>query len=504
MSVEMKERRRTPFFIGLALAMLMTAPPGVAGEKQRWIGTAPFCGAEKSDCAKYGMEYVRSSKRGDGKKCVSGKKVLCRAVHSEPGQRWIGTAPICKARNSDCRNKLGMRYVTSAKCGDGKCCMSGKKVLCAPSGRETPGIWLGTAPACNADKSDCGLLGMRYVASYKKGSGKTCITGAKVLCRIPERPRVSVEKDDANLLSVLSYNIFGRPFTVTHDGQVERTCRIPYVLAGLQAEAKMRIDVIAFSEAFIDGCEKPLDFKRLLKYYGWPHVTDVVSGGGRPSNGGVFIASRWPIVKTAQHVFKACALNEDCLAAKGVQYARIRKSLGGTTAHYNIFATHLQARTKNKESGVKTRFSQAREFAVFVAGQEIDSKEPVIYAGDFNIDLNNAASKSELAAVREILNAGLPRKMGDMNGTYIGDLAEPKTTPKTWLDYVMYSKNHRLPGKAAMMALPLGPVPPFKVCMSAKVQPHHVRPRKPWCGDIRTIKSLSDHAPVLATFLFEE
>jgi hypothetical protein len=45
--------------------------------KGKWIGTAPFCKGRKSDCTKRSMFYNKSRKRGDGKKCWSGRKVHC-------------------------------------------------------------------------------------------------------------------------------------------------------------------------------------------------------------------------------------------------------------------------------------------------------------------------------------------------------------------------------------------------------------------------------------------
>jgi len=45
--------------------------------RQVWIGTAPACAAQKSDCTARGWTYVKSDKKGDGKKCLNGTKVLC-------------------------------------------------------------------------------------------------------------------------------------------------------------------------------------------------------------------------------------------------------------------------------------------------------------------------------------------------------------------------------------------------------------------------------------------
>ena len=54
----------------------------------RWIGTAPFCDTKPSDCTNKGAEYVRSDASGDGSKCFSGEKVLCRCKLSTC--IWLG------------------------------------------------------------------------------------------------------------------------------------------------------------------------------------------------------------------------------------------------------------------------------------------------------------------------------------------------------------------------------------------------------------------------------
>lgn len=52
--------------------------------------------------------------------------------------------------------------------------------------------------------------------------------------------------------------------------------------------------------------------------------------------------SKWPIVREAQHVYRNACHYSDCLAAKGVKYARIAKTQHNTTKIFNVFATHMQ------------------------------------------------------------------------------------------------------------------------------------------------------------------
>jgi hypothetical protein len=174
---------------------------------QVWYGTAPFCEATSDTCLEHGMAYVASDSVGEGAQCLSGKKVLCEPLaEGETIEVWIGTAPACSASAKDCAN-AGLEFVKSSKKGDGKKCVTGEKVLCrtptatvstsssstassassstaAAPAVSTPKtqVWVGKAPFCKASRDDCEDMGMNYVKSNKKGDGNKCTSGTKVLC----------------------------------------------------------------------------------------------------------------------------------------------------------------------------------------------------------------------------------------------------------------------------------------------------------------------------------
>lgn len=54
--------------------------------------------------------------------------------------------------------------------------------------------------------------------------------------------------------------------------------------------------------------------------------------------------SKWPIIHEAQHIYRNACHYSDCLAAKGVKYARVLKRVGTTSKIFNVFATHMQVR----------------------------------------------------------------------------------------------------------------------------------------------------------------
>lgn len=68
-------------------------------------------------------------------------------------------------------------------------------------------------------------------------------------------------------------------------------------------------------------------------------------------NGGVIIVSKWPIIHEAQHIYRSACHYSDCLAAKGVKYARVLKTIGDTSKIFNVFATHMQVRSRRLAAG---------------------------------------------------------------------------------------------------------------------------------------------------------
>jgi len=72
------------------------------GERRVWVGTAPFCGGRTSDCTKRNMTVVKFDKKGNGKTCSSGKKVLCESKDSRR-QQYV---PLALYWNSSKKSNL--------------------------------------------------------------------------------------------------------------------------------------------------------------------------------------------------------------------------------------------------------------------------------------------------------------------------------------------------------------------------------------------------------------
>ncbi|CAI5732288.1 unnamed protein product [Hyaloperonospora brassicae] len=211
-------------------------------------------------------------------------------------------------------------------------------------------------------------------------------------------------------LQVLQYNLFGRPYEVSKDGQRERLQRVPESLDRISKS----IDVVTLAEADIQTQRD--DMLAQFQKFGFHHVTSILHDPDPFTsllNGGVMIVSKWPIVREAQHVYRNACHYSDCLAAKGVKYARILKTVDGVSKIFNVFATHMQAWSTLE--GRSDRIEQAKQMRQFIDAIGIPHHEPLLLAGDFNVD--NHTFGSEVAYLVELLQAHEPRRIGEQNFT---------------------------------------------------------------------------------------
>jgi endonuclease/exonuclease/phosphatase family metal-dependent hydrolase len=357
-------------------------------------------------------------------------------------------------------------------------------------------VWIGTAPFCSAEERVCDVLGLAYIGSDKAGDGLPCFSGAKVLCAAPQILQKPAEPDHLTRFTVVQYNIMDRPFWVGHEGQRERVCRIPQALARHIA-AQEYVDVLVFNESFSGVCAQDLRLTDLLTLYGWPHHLPTISTWWRPGNGGIFIASKWPIVTSQDMVYTACRL-PDCLAAKGVQYARIEKMLDGRMKPYHVFATHMQAWGGAEAAAVRNE--QAHEMASFIDRQDIPLSQPVLLAGDFN---TRGLGNPQFQAFADALRVSMPPIVGERRATMDVDNTLFGRGP-WWVDYVLPSVMHQRPIKGELEALALRAETEFTLCVAAGFWPFYVSPYAAACTQTRRVRDLSDHYPVIGRFEYTE
>ncbi|TYZ57247.1 hypothetical protein PybrP1_008804 [[Pythium] brassicae (nom. inval.)] len=351
---------------------------------------------------------------------------------------------------------------------------------------------------------------------------------------------------DTVSFQVLQYNVFGRPYQVSKDGQRERLARIPASLRRISEQ----IDVVTFAEA--DNQDEREAMLAQFRSTGFAYATSVLHDPDPFTsllNGGVIIVSKWPIIHEAQHVYRNACHYSDCLAAKGVKFARVLKTVDGTSKIFNVFATHMQA--WSTPQGRADRMEQAKQMRSFVDALQIPQHEPLLFAGDFNVD--NHTFAAEVAQLTELLGAHSPVPTGDQqftsdprsnllvgrdgaagsnkcsakymeswgdvkNGTYFPNALTRSTCslshrlsrqallvfiqpdnmcycpccPLEWLDYVLYAKGpYQQPLGQATLECRVNTVKPFIVDWTA-----------PKSNMKMQLVDLSDHYPVLGTFEF--
>jgi endonuclease/exonuclease/phosphatase family metal-dependent hydrolase len=222
--------------------------------------------------------------------------------------------------------------------------------------------------------------------------------------------------------NILQYNVFARPHLVGHEGQQERLQRIPQVLSQIN---NGKVDVIALCEVFSQVGEPLCDMMLSeFKKYGFLYHTRVISGNALEKVGGTMIVSKWPLhpLDGDTHVYRNMPTIDsdkfeaglaEKVVAKGVSYAAVNKTENGLTKTFHVFATHLHA--WNTEVAVGARRQQANQMKEFLEKKNIPNNEPVIFAGDFNVDLVRCVSEFE--NLSQILDAKLPEMIGEQKYT---------------------------------------------------------------------------------------
>lgn len=292
--------------------------------------------------------------------------------------------------------------------------------------------------------------------------------------------------DNPKKLRILTYNVYMRPGVVfVLDGQKKRAKIIPPMITGMFKD--FQPDVIVFNEVF-EPTAKPILIEAMKKQ-GYSYHTDVLGaqynttgsvlgaafksllGGVKTlplvGNGGVMIFSHWPMdmTKVKEIKYHDCT-KEDCLAAKGAQYAPITKGQGANKMTYHIFGTHTNAGSSD------TRKKQFKQLRAFVDDQKIPTTEPIIMAGDFNENFGYPVTKHKFrgrwdprSGYKEMLNIldvlRLPAKgkqlvtHGHLKNTMNFDPGSVNwQIPGSILDHILFKKSHLQPKTNEMFYRP--------------------------------------------------
>jgi endonuclease/exonuclease/phosphatase family metal-dependent hydrolase len=228
-------------------------------------------------------------------------------------------------------------------------------------------------------------------------------------------------------LKVLSYNIYALPLVASDISS--RIQELPAYLRGY--------DVILLQEAF--SADSPALLRALAVEY--PHQTTILRkplSGVNVYNGGVAIVSRYPIGRTEQVVYPDCT-GTDCFADKGFVYTEIIRA----GKAYQVLATH--AASFDSDAARQMRQAQFKLMQQFVSAKQFARTDMVLYGGDFNV--NKLKFSDDYQAMQQNLRAKVPAISGYSASTFDPRVNYYAATYDTveYLDYVLYSTDHRLP-----------------------------------------------------------
>lgn len=234
---------------------------------------------------------------------------------------------------------------------------------------------------------------------------------------------------NANELKVLTYNIYALPMVAAKID--ERLGELPKNLKGY--------DAILFQEAFSSTRNSMLT--ELAQEY--PYQTHIPYGSGyNIFDSGVLVASRYPIVSTADFIYPNCT-GTDCFADKGVIYAEIIKN----GKAYHVTSTHTAS--FDTEAARALRQEHFQQIRALVDQQNIPPTEAVMMGGDFNV--NKLLWPQDYAQMLVNLNGTAPISTGYTASTFdprvnqLAGAAGSGGTTVEYLDYIVSSNTHRQP-----------------------------------------------------------
>jgi len=217
--------------------------------------------------------------------------------------------------------------------------------------------------------------------------------------------------------------------------------------------------------------------KRDLWKVGYKWITENVGTEGFAlQDGGIFVASRYPIVRVKKTIYENSACS-DGYSDKGVIYAQIDRD--GRPVH--VFGTHLQASYFHSKSAAllnscdeddifadinfeEIRHKQLTQLKRFIEAARIPKGETVILAGDLNIAYGSSEyfKMIQHLGAREFVRKSIlpgqrlqtfdrltntmkrctkPGRFGPANNDYYSSCGEFSHEPDAWYDYVLLIEN---------------------------------------------------------------
>ncbi len=238
--------------------------------------------------------------------------------------------------------------------------------------------------------------------------------------RYIEHANKSIERQDADELKILSWNIYMLPRFALITGKRKRAKHIGNMLP------QMDYDIIVFQEAFHPRARRHI-YKRMKSDYPYK-IGPLNRGRFTPavSNGGIWILSKTPIEKIGSCNFKSCD-RDDCFARKG----GLLVSLDWKGQEVQILGTHLEAGGPDM-----IYYEQYQELNSLLESHKKEGV-PQILCGDFNTSYKSKKYKQMMAT--------LLAKNGPFEGELqytIDDQNDIRNSDSNgYIDYIFYKAN---------------------------------------------------------------
>ncbi|RLV59977.1 hypothetical protein D5018_09235 [Parashewanella curva] len=244
---------------------------------------------------------------------------------------------------------------------------------------------------------------------------------------IKDHPLVS----EANKLSILTYDLWG--MSVNGSKRVQaRFDEMPKFFHNY--------DVLALEGQYD---RKPTDSLHTAFRKEYPYQTAKIRQRGIPMEAGIYLLSRYPIAKQDFMFYRTCK-GLQCLATNAAIYIEINKK----GQKYHIFDTHIQS--GNTDVQVQARMDQVTELSRFIQSQHIPKDEPIIIAGNFNIDMIH--QEPNYQDMLTLLNSTHPDSTGypmtfdaDVNKWANPINPDNNKLLHAYFDYLLYDNNHLTP-----------------------------------------------------------
>ena len=257
---------------------------------------------------------------------------------------------------------------------------------------------------------------------------------------------------DSVAIKVMTYNLY--LILLASDGITSLDDRARRITDWFATPEANQYDIIALQETWTN----PIEVRDGMVAAGYCHYAYDDRGY---TGSGLALYSKHPIVYHDFRGFQNACGGVDCVADKGVLYAKIAVPKGddGGAAAYeeddkivHVFNTHTMFSVDNHD----VRRRQYDVMRTFINEQIIDPSELVLLVGDFNEDKINTPKK--YGAMLNLLNAG-EFGLGEGSGLYSYDpnsnsLIDPNSagagSTQRALDYVLYDKKALEPGGASV------------------------------------------------------